>query len=203
MDATSSSTRKPTTNLNNDFGNEELASLKAILRSRTTAPFPSATLVSTLGPSSIALTTALEQNFKNLKEASKAAFIQWYPNFQSYQNAGGAKSLQQCMEPIVQNAYTFLLPNLKKDRSLFFASSSTDLYSAIHQLYRLSTIISYKDLLTTIFMKKSDIFNQQLCDIYIQNVLNLLSQYPNIMDKSQGGTSKKKSPKSLFTVSIL
>jgi hypothetical protein len=71
------------------------------------------------GPSSIALTTALEQNFKNLMEASKAAFIKWY------QNAGGAKSLPQCMDPIVQNAFTFLLPDFKKDRTLFLASTST------------------------------------------------------------------------------
>ncbi len=35
------------------------------------------------------------------------------------------------------------------------------------------------------------IFNQQLCDIYIQNELNLLPQYPPILDKSHGGTSPK------------
>ncbi len=81
MDAPSSSTRKPTTttNLNNDFVNEDLASLIAILRSRTTAPSPSPTSFSMPGLSSIALTTALEQNFKNLMEASKAAFIKWHP----------------------------------------------------------------------------------------------------------------------------
>jgi hypothetical protein len=84
MDATRSSTRKPTTNLNNDFGDEDLASLKAILRSKTTAPSPSPTLVSTPGPSSIALTTALEQNFKNLKEASKAAFCSAANQFSGY-----------------------------------------------------------------------------------------------------------------------
>ncbi len=92
-------------------------------------------------------------------EASKAAFIKWYPTYQSYHNAGGAKSLQQCMDPIVQNAFKFLLPNLKKDRILFFTSSSPDLYTAIQKLYRLSTIASYKSLLTNIYMAKSDIFN--------------------------------------------
>ena len=192
MDATSSSTRKPTTNLNNDFVNEDLASLNAILRSRTTAPSPSPTLFSMPGPSSIALTTALEQNFKNLMEASKAAFIKWYPTYQSYQNARGAKSLQQCMDPIVQTAFTYLLPIFQKDRTLFLASTSTELYSAIHKLYRLSTILSYKSLLINIYMAKSEIFSQQLCDIYIQNVLNLLSQYPTLLDKSHGGTSPKK-----------
>ena len=194
MDVTSSSTRKPTTttNLNNDFVNEDLASLNAILRSRTTAPSPSPTSFSMPGLSSIALTTALEQNFKNLMEASKAAFIKWHPLFLSYQNAGGAKSLQQCMDPIVQNAFTFLLPEFKKDKILFFASSSTDVYTAIQKLYRLSTIVSYKSLLTNIYMAKSDTFNQQSCDVYIQNVLNLLSQYPTILDKSHGGTSPKK-----------
>ena len=78
------------------------------------------------GPSFIELATSLEHNFKDLMEALKAAFIKWYPTYQGYQNAGGAKSLQQVMDPIVQNAFTFLLPNLKKDRILFFASSSTD-----------------------------------------------------------------------------
>ena len=74
----------------------------------------------------------------------------------------------------------------------FFASSSTALYTAIQKLYRLSTIVSYKSLLTNLYMAKSDTFNQQLCDIYIQNVLNVLSQYPTILDKSHGGTSPKK-----------
>lgn len=194
MNATSSSSRKPNTNanLNNDFVNEDLASLNALLRSRTTAPSPSPTSSSMPGLSSIALTTALEQNFKNLMEASKAAFIKWHPLFLSYQNAGGAKSLQQCMDPIVQNAFTYLLPEFKKDKSLFFASSSSDVYTAIQKLYRLSTIVSYKSLLTNLYMAKSDTFNQQLCDIYIQNVLNLLSQFPTILNKSQGGTSPKK-----------
>jgi hypothetical protein len=114
------------------------------------------------------LTTALEQNFKNLMEASKAAFIKWYPTYQSYQNAGGAKcqiaiSLQQCMDPIVQTAFTYLLPNFQKDRTLFLASTSTELYSAIHKLYRLSTILSYKSLPINIYMAKSEIFSQQLC----------------------------------------
>ncbi len=97
-------------------------------------------------------------------EASKAAFIKRYPTYHSYQNAGGAKSLQQYMDPIVQNAFTFLLPNLKKERILFFASSSIDLYTAIQKLYRLSIIFSYKNLLTNIYMAKS---NQKLWDIYI------------------------------------
>ncbi len=122
---------------------------------------------------------------------SKAAFIKCYPTNQSYQNAGGAESLQQCMDPIVQNAFTFLLPNLKKYRILFLASSSTDLYTAIQRLYRLSTIVNYKSLLTNIYLAQSDIFNQQLCDIYVQNVLNLLSQYPTLLDKTHGGTSPK------------
>jgi hypothetical protein len=67
----------------------------------------------------IALTTALEQNFKNVMEAFKAAFIKWYPTYQSYQNAGGPASLQQCMNPIVQNAFTFRLRNLKRTQFFF------------------------------------------------------------------------------------
>ncbi len=50
MDATSSSTRKPTTNLNNDFVKEDLASLNAILWSKTTAPSPSPIFFSMPGP---------------------------------------------------------------------------------------------------------------------------------------------------------
>ena len=96
-------------------------------------------------------------------------------------------------DPIIQNVFTFLLSSkFKKGQKCFFPSSFTDLYTEIQKLYRLSTIVSYKILLTNIYMAKSDIFNQQLCDIYIQNVLNLLSQYPTLLDKSHGGTSPKK-----------
>jgi hypothetical protein len=67
-------------------------------------------------PVSMALSTALEQNFK---ECSKSEYITWHPTFASYQQQGGIKTLVKCMDPPVQNAFIF---TLKLTRISFFAT---------------------------------------------------------------------------------
>ena len=79
----------------------------------------------------MALSTALEQNFKFLKECSKSEYITWHPTFASYQHQGGIKTLVQCMDPTVQNAFIF---TLRLTRISFFASNSDELHNILQSI---------------------------------------------------------------------
>ena len=66
-------------------------------------------------PATMVVQTPLEQKFPILKECTKESFIDWIPKFLSYQSQGGAKTLPYCLDPVVQSALMFLLPEFEHE----------------------------------------------------------------------------------------
>ncbi len=170
-----------------DAEDEDLRSLDEVLLRSTRAPSinPAHTDQSTLRstysattiPTSIALQTPLEQKFDFLKDCSKEAFLVCYPSFISYQNQGGSRLLPHCMDPQVQNTFMFLLSQFEDEPiQTFLSTSSADLFLYIEQQFQLSIISNYRGFLSVLYVKKSDKFNRQACNVYIQHVTNLLKK---------------------------
>ena len=138
------------------------------------------------------LLTPLEQNFKLLNKCSKKAFLQWKPTYLNYINQGGSRTLPYCMDPPVQQTFLRLLPNFQNSTIVEFLNTSTaDLFTYIHNLYKLSKIINWTTLLTDVQMKQSTNFDRELIELYIQHVSVLLNQYPTMFNIDVGGTTQK------------
>ena len=145
--------------------------------SATPGPLPATSTTSTTAytiPASIALQAPLEQKFINLQKCSKSAFQQWYLGFLNYQNQGGLKSLVSCMDLKVQRTFIRLLPQLKNSTiQQFLNISSSDLYTYIDQLFKLSKITDYRSLMTQFFMKPSINYSRDLIDAYVEDISDL------------------------------